>query len=175
MKQVLIFTFLCLSCFLTGGSGTSYYVQRGIDYPGNDITAPRFNVDCAHWCETTSVCVGYVLSTDMPPTCWIKSAFANYNPQSTRVSYIRDNVAGYTLHTDVDYPGNDILDQDRPSPSSCGSWCSDTCRCVGFIWRDGHCWLKYGILQVDAVPYPSTLAYMSLVGGPSSTTRGPCH
>ena len=131
--------------------------QAGIDYPGNDISDMSIDYaeQCANSCGQTPTCNAFV--TNLNGTyCWLKGQLGQQNNNTDRVTYTYNKQGPFATgnyigspQVNIDYPGNDIINEGVNSAQDCANACQSTVGCNAFVTNKAgnYCWLKGSLGQ----------------------------
>lgn len=147
----------------------NFNVTSNYDYAGNDITSGSgYSLSgCCSWCSNTSGCLAFALVLS-GNTCYLKSSTGSGGGVASNIiagsryaitasecclshrSILRcfdldlSTCATYTVTSNLDYPGNDIMSASGFTLAGCCSWCSSTSGCMAFslVASGTTCYLK---------------------------------
>ena len=173
--------------------GTWSPKRVGEDHPANDlaVTSTTGSNDCQAQCVANSQCNGIVID-DAGTTCWQKGTLSNPVSTNNRNTflYTRNNnipVSESNIGTPqigIDYPGNDIINENVLNSQECLTACQNQVGCNAFVTNSAgnYCWLKRSLGEPipnnDRVSYTYNINKKSIStdprwNGPTSSTDSP--
>lgn len=126
--------------------------QMSTDYPGNDVSIGTSSSaqDCGNQCLSNSQCNAFVTNAT-GTNCWLKGNLTSPNSNSDRNTYTLTRTGTLASGTNIgkaqlgiDYPGNDIINEESSSAQDCATKCQNQVGCNAFVTNanGSYCWLK---------------------------------
>lgn len=85
-------TFFSIMTINGNNYSSNYKLEKGIDYPGNDIRYSDGSFDdCSYQCNMTPECNSYTLNLNKGSGCWLKSKNENRSGNSNRNTYTKNS------------------------------------------------------------------------------------